>query len=187
MVDNNLQKDIADAVLNTESAEDNLGKLKTNGEMCKEKNRKTCFFCESYDLNVSSHIQRNHAKEVEVQRIYALSTKYKERWGHRKTCNASKSQTEAQNLLLRNLRTDPRLMETVFPTMRADEVSLVVKKDEGMRELSKMLIQVRKIDSTVKCLFDALKPKHFDSLINATKTLAKFDSENDILYRLHLL
>lgn len=58
-------------------------------------------------------------------------------WRHRKHCvenpaegNSTKNaQAEAQNFFIRHLRVDPQLKEQVFPRMRADQVSLVAKKD----------------------------------------------------------
>ncbi|XP_072377251.1 uncharacterized protein [Diabrotica undecimpunctata] len=54
-------------------------------------------------------------------------------WRHRKICNpysiTRNSQSQAQNFLLRHLKLDTYLKETVFPRIRADNVSLVAKKD----------------------------------------------------------
>lgn len=95
-------------------------------------------------------------------------------------------------------------METVFPRMRADNVSLVAKKDflicamaaryikihrerhfavvasRKMRELARFLIEIKKIHSSIKCLFDALKPKYFDAIITATKSASKYNVEKDV-------
>lgn len=37
-------------------------------------------------------------------------------------------QSEAQNLLIRHLKIDEKLKETVFSRMRADKISLIAKK-----------------------------------------------------------
>lgn len=127
-------------------------------------------------------------------------------WRHRIKCTNSKSRDHrvaAQNILIAHLRTDAKLKDTVFPRMRADEISLVAKKDplicaygaryikihrekhfinvasRKMREISRLLIELKKIEPTIKCLFDALKPKYFDILVIATKTVAKYNSEKD--------
>ncbi|KAL1510052.1 hypothetical protein ABEB36_004708 [Hypothenemus hampei] len=87
--------------------------------------------------------------------------------------------------------------------MRADEISMVAKKDSlicafgaryikihrekhfinvtsrKMRELARLLIELRKIDNSTASLFDALKPKYFDSIIAATKIVAKYDTEKN--------
>ncbi|KAK5637844.1 hypothetical protein RI129_000163 [Pyrocoelia pectoralis] len=87
--------------------------------------------------------------------------------------------------------------------MRPDEISLVAKKDHlicafgsrylkihrekhfinvvsrKMRELSRLLIETRKVDPSIKSLFDVLKPEKYDILINATKTVAKYDCEKE--------
>lgn len=127
-------------------------------------------------------------------------------WRHRIKCTKLKSRNHraaAQNVLIANLRIDTKLRETVFPRMRADEISLVAKKDplicaygaryikvhrekhfinvasRKMRELSRFLIEIKKIEPTIKCLFDALKPQHFDILVAATRIVAKYDAEKD--------
>lgn len=83
--------------------------------------------------------------------------------------------------------------------MRADKISLVAKQDNlicafgarylklhrekhfinvtsrKMRELAKILIELKKINQSIKCLFDSLKPQHFDNFVEATKVCANFD------------
>ncbi|KAL1488528.1 hypothetical protein ABEB36_014992 [Hypothenemus hampei] len=126
-------------------------------------------------------------------------------WRHRKKCCGSDKnhQAAAQNLLLFDIRVDPDLKQSVFPKMRADEISMVAKKDSlicafgaryikihrekhfinvtsrKMRELARLLIELRKIDNSIASLFDALKPKYFDSIIAATKIVAKYDTEKN--------
>ncbi|XP_072387629.1 uncharacterized protein [Diabrotica undecimpunctata] len=127
-------------------------------------------------------------------------------WRHRKICNPDSitrnSQSQAQNFLLRHLKLDTYLKETVFPRMRADNVSLVAKKDplicafgsrylkihreqhfipvasRKMRELAKIVIELRKNSSSIKTLFDSLKPEYYDSLVFATKIVSKYDNES---------
>ncbi|XP_074035312.1 uncharacterized protein [Leptinotarsa decemlineata] len=127
-------------------------------------------------------------------------------WRHRNKCSNSKNrnhQGAAENILLANLRIDAHLKNIVFPRMRADEISLIAKRDtlicvygaryikvhrekhfinvasRKMREIARLLIEIKKIEPNIKCLFDALKPKYFDSLVNATKVVAKYNVEKD--------
>lgn len=111
--------------------------------------------------------------------------------------------SKAQNFLLKGMRIDPHLEQTVFPPMRADNISLTAKKDplicafgaryikihrekhfinvasRKMRDLVKLLIELKKIESSIKNLFEALNPKYFDALIAATKVVAKYNEEKD--------
>ncbi|CAH0563122.1 unnamed protein product [Brassicogethes aeneus] len=127
-------------------------------------------------------------------------------WRHRNKCTGKKTrdhQSSAQNILLANLKVDAQLRKFVFPKMRGDDISLVAKSDSlicaygarymkihrekhfinvtsrKMRELGRLLIEVRKREPSIKSLFDALKPKHFDLLVAATKSEAKYDMEKD--------
>ncbi|KAK9873740.1 hypothetical protein WA026_002096 [Henosepilachna vigintioctopunctata] len=130
----------------------------------------------------------------------------KQLWRHRKKCCANADRNHrslGQNMLLAHLKIDPKLREEVFPRMRADNISLQAKKDQlicafgsryitthrekhlaivasrKMRELSKLLIEVRKYDASIKNLFEALQPKYFDSIVDATKIIAKYNFQED--------
>lgn len=123
---------------------------------------------------------------------------------HRKKCDKDKSsknaQAEGQSLLCKNLRKiDPRLKEEVFPKMRPDKISLEAKGDflicafgsrylkthrekhfisvtsRKMRELSRVLIEFKKIEPSTSNLFEALKPKFYDTFVEATKIVANYD------------
>ncbi|CAG9829822.1 unnamed protein product [Diabrotica balteata] len=109
--------------------------------------------------------------------------------------------SDCQNFFLRHLRVDPQLKLEVFPRMRGDYISLEAKKDalicayaarylkihrekhfisvtsRKMRELARLLIEIRKIKPCVKSLIDSLKPEYYDVLVDATKVVAKYDSE----------
>ncbi|KAG5893346.1 hypothetical protein JTB14_000112 [Gonioctena quinquepunctata] len=127
-------------------------------------------------------------------------------WRHRNKCNDSMNrnhQGAAQNILLGNLSIDAHLKNTVFPSMRADEISLIAKKDplicaygaryikvhrekhfinvasRKMREIARLLMELKKMEPTIKCLFDALKPKYFDTIVMATKAVSKYNVEKD--------
>lgn len=128
-------------------------------------------------------------------------------WRHRRRClniiERRNHRAAGQNVLLKNLRVDKQLKETVFPRMRSDNISLTAKTDSlicafgaryikihrekhfilvasrKMREMAKLLIELRKLDSSINQLFDALKPKYFDLLIRAVKTVAKYNIEKD--------
>lgn len=112
-------------------------------------------------------------------------------------------QSEAQNLLLRHLKVDEKLRENVFPRMRADKTSLVAKSDvlicafgsqylkthrelhfinvvsRKMRELAKLLIEIKKMNPSVKNLFDALRPTNYDVIVAATKVVGNYDPDKD--------
>lgn len=134
----------------------------------------------------------------------------KQLWRHRKKCllnpdsKAKNRQSDAQNFLIRGLQIDEKLRDTVFPHMRADNISLVAKKDSlicafgarylkthrdkhfinvisrKMRELSKILITVKVLDPSTKNLFHALQPKNYDLFIKATKIVANYDEQKEI-------
>nr|CAI5840636.1 unnamed protein product [Callosobruchus analis] len=83
--------------------------------------------------------------------------------------------------------------------MIADQISLVAKKDvlicafasrylkihrekhfilvalRQMRELARLLIEIRKVKPDVVTLFDALKPTNYDLLVAATQSASKYD------------
>lgn len=130
----------------------------------------------------------------------------KQLWRHRKKCcsaSDTKHQASCQNLLLANLKIDLKLREETVPRMRPDAISLVAKKDpliyafaaryikihrekhfatvatRKMRELAKLLIEIKKIIPSIKNLFEALVPKYFDIIVSATKVIARYDTEKD--------
>lgn len=85
--------------------------------------------------------------------------------------------------------------------MRADEVSLIAKKglltcafaarylkthrekqfinitSRKMRELARLLIEVKKLQPEIKNLFHALQPKYYDLFVVATKTVTSYNIE----------
>ncbi|KAJ8940694.1 hypothetical protein NQ314_010632, partial [Rhamnusium bicolor] len=126
---------------------------------------------------------------------------------HRKNCGEKRSgraQSEGQTTLIRNFRTDERLKREVFPRMRADKISLEAKADSlicsfgarylrshrekhfasvtsrKMRELSKILIEIKKIEPSIKSFFQALQPKYFDLCVQATQTVAKYNPQTEV-------
>ncbi|KAK9886931.1 hypothetical protein WA026_019190 [Henosepilachna vigintioctopunctata] len=122
-------------------------------------------------------------------------------WRHRKQCdkntdkieNPKNAQADAQNFLIRHLRIDPHLKAHVFPRMRADEISLIAKRDplicafasrflkikrsadsslcasRKMRELARLLKEAKIIEPHINNLISALKPQFYDTLVSATK------------------
>lgn len=133
-------------------------------------------------------------------------------WRHKKQCSENPNKgtssagvkSQSQNFLLGHLRIDSALRENVFPHMRADNISLVAKKDSlicsfgarylkihrekhfisvvsrKMREMAKLLIELKKLDPNITKLFDGLKPQYFDYLISATKTVAQYDTDKEV-------
>lgn len=138
----------------------------------------------------------------------------KQLWRHKKYCEKKIDKSTSQNLFLKHLKIDPVLRDSVFPRMRPDTISLVAKKDvlicafaaryvkvhrekhcinvatRKMRELAKLLIEVKKMNPAIQQLADALKPTMFDSLVSATKLVAKYDVEKESFgipsYALHI-
>lgn len=110
-----------------------------------------------------------------------------------------KSAVDGQNYLTRHIDIDQNLREIVFPRMQPDDISMCAKKDilicafgarylkthrekhsvhvisRKMRELSKILIECRKLNLNIKSLFDVLKPEYYDLIVKVTKILAKYD------------
>ncbi|KAI4463010.1 hypothetical protein MML48_4g00011825 [Holotrichia oblita] len=130
----------------------------------------------------------------------------KQLWRHRTKCigKSDKShQSKAQDFLLRNIEVDKKLRDEVFPRMRPDEISLIAKSDtlicaygaryfksdrekhfinvtsRKMRELSRLLIEIKKVDPKIKNLFQALRPDNFELLISATKVVANYNPETE--------
>ncbi|XP_072383078.1 uncharacterized protein [Diabrotica undecimpunctata] len=120
---------------------------------------------------------------------------------HRKLCQKRLNKNkQIKSKLIYKPGIDNDLQEKVFPTMRIDEVSMVAKTDSlicafgaryfkshrekhcinvtsrKMRELAKILIEVKKIEPTVQTLFNALNPRFYDCFVTATKIVAKYDT-----------
>ncbi|CAH2002340.1 unnamed protein product [Acanthoscelides obtectus] len=119
-----------------------------------------------------------------------------------KGSSGKRSQALGQTLLLGNIKVDIELKVKVFPRMRPDKVSLVAKNDKlicafasrylklhrelhfvqvvsrKMRELARLLMEIKKLDLSVVTLFDALKPHKYDILVKATKLTSGYDDES---------
>ncbi|KAK9876269.1 hypothetical protein WA026_012568 [Henosepilachna vigintioctopunctata] len=128
-------------------------------------------------------------------------------WRHRRKCSEKlKTQTpqrDAQNFMIGQMKVDEELRTTVFPRMRPDEVSLVAKTDQlicafgaqymkthrethfvnvvsrKMRELARLVMEIKKHYSNLTKIFQILRPEHFDKIVEATKNVAKYDSEKE--------
>ncbi|CAH0552474.1 unnamed protein product [Brassicogethes aeneus] len=162
---------------------DNLSKpVKTGNE---NTNYLPCIHCLGY---YSSKNLWRHRKKCDANSNKGASTK--------------NSKSEAQNFLIRNLKVDPQLKIDVFPRMRADKVSLVAKKDalicafaarylkihrenhfilvasRKMRELARLLLEIKKIKPTINSLYEVLKPEYYDTLVSATKVVFRYDPES---------
>ncbi|KAL1492583.1 hypothetical protein ABEB36_010823 [Hypothenemus hampei] len=109
--------------------------------------------------------------------------------------NKAGAQASGYTLLVKS-KVDRRLAEEVFPHMRPDIISFEAKNDEvicafgtrylnthrdkhfvsvvsrKMRELSKILIELRKLDKSINDMFSALKPIHFDLFVQAAKNIS---------------
>ncbi|XP_037877153.1 uncharacterized protein LOC119628419 isoform X2 [Bombyx mori] len=131
----------------------------------------------------------------------------KQLWKHKKLCDSnnltSNVQVDAQNFLVRNIKVNQKLKDDVFPRMRPDKISMFAKKDSlicafglqylrthrekhfitvtsrKMRELGKLLIEIKKIKPNISSLLDALKPENYGTLVLATKNAASFNNLKD--------
>ncbi|KAK4881867.1 hypothetical protein RN001_005186 [Aquatica leii] len=127
---------------------------------------------------------------------------------HRKKCLGEKckgnAQAAGQSMLVINSRVCQRLKTEVFPHMRADKVSIEAKNDplicafgsrylathrekhfvhvtsRKMRELSKVLIEMRKLEPAITNMLSTLQPRFFDHFVEATKRISRYDPEKDI-------
>lgn len=105
--------------------------------------------------------------------------------------------------MLKHIKVDVRLKEDVFPHMAANERSFVAKKDQlicaygarylkthkgkhhiavcsiQMQELAKLLIEMKKLQPNIKKLIDALKPQHYDTIVQAKKNAARYNEDDD--------
>lgn len=128
---------------------------------------------------------------------------------HRKIClntdHCKNSQAIGQNFLVKNIKkVDSRLKDEVFTRMRPDKISLVAKQDflicafgarylkvhrekhfinvtsRKMRELARILMELKVIEPNVNNLFESLKPKYYDYFVEATKSVAKYDNNKDL-------
>ncbi|KAL1492581.1 hypothetical protein ABEB36_010821 [Hypothenemus hampei] len=124
---------------------------------------------------------------------------HKTLYRHRKKCAGLSKTGGAQTsgyTLLSKIKVDRRLAQEVFPHMRPDLVSFEAKNDEvicafgaryyrpqkdkhfvsvvsrKMRKLSKIVIELRKLEESISDMFSALKPKHFDLFVEATKNIS---------------
>lgn len=125
-------------------------------------------------------------------------------WRHKVLCK--KTKTAEQSPLLINKRVDQELKDDVFPCMISDIVGIEAKNDvlicafgatclhkqskasssyrcvvsRKMRELSRMLITLRKYDPSIIDLTSALHPKYFYLFLMAAKEIAQYDVEKKI-------
>jgi hypothetical protein len=127
----------------------------------------------------------------------------KQLWRHVKKCDNTAStnhaQTDAQNFLVRHVKVDDNLSKKVFPRMIPDKISLVAKEDKlicmfgaqhlrthpgehftnvvsrKMRELAKLLVEVTRLNPDINSLEQVLKPQYYDTLVRATKIVARYN------------
>uniref|UniRef100_A0A6P7H359 Uncharacterized protein LOC114346404 isoform X2 n=1 Tax=Diabrotica virgifera virgifera TaxID=50390 RepID=A0A6P7H359_DIAVI len=122
---------------------------------------------------------------------------------HKKKCAKTNSGSKSITIFS-NIKVDRRLKEEVFPRMRADKISLEAQTDplicefgtrylkthrekhfvnvtsRKMRELAKILLEMRVLETSITTLLSALKPTFFDLFVQATKRIAKYDKNQDI-------
>lgn len=125
---------------------------------------------------------------------------------HRNKCGKKlpgNAQTAAQSQMTSHVRVDRRLSSQVFPHMRADKTSLEVKKDplicaygaryltthrekhfinitsRKMRELGRLLLEIKKLQPTIRNMTQALDPQYFDLFVEATKIISKYNADTD--------
>jgi len=114
-----------------------------------------------------------------------------------------KAMVAGQNMLLVFKDTDNDLVNNVFSRMATDEIALVAKTDElikqfgsrylkshkekhlinvvsqKMRLLARFLMCMRLEVTTINTLQECLSPKYFDSIIKCSKQVAGYSVEND--------
>ncbi|KAK5647978.1 hypothetical protein RI129_002870 [Pyrocoelia pectoralis] len=130
---------------------------------------------------------------------------------HRKKCfngiiNNKNAQAAGQAKLIINNRIDPQLKQQVFPRMRVDKVSLEAQNDllicafgsrylkthrelhfvnvtsRKMRELAKILIELKSLEPLITTMMSALRPEYFDLFVEASKRIAKYDQASEIYF-----
>lgn len=115
----------------------------------------------------------------------------------------SKSQTFMVSMAAKNeaFLSTSRIKDEVFGIMRPDNISFVAKSDpliglygemllnkhkrqqmarvvsNKMREMARLLISLKSMDSEIQGLFDALKPEMFQKLVSATKIISGFSND----------
>jgi hypothetical protein len=113
-------------------------------------------------------------------------------------------QINGQNLLIRHLVIDRKLKDMVFPHMKPDKISFVAKSDKlisaygaryfnthrakhhipvtsrKMRDLAKLLLAAQELKPNIKSFFDLLQPHYFDTIVSATKVVAKYNPQTEI-------
>ncbi|KAJ8969281.1 hypothetical protein NQ314_001819 [Rhamnusium bicolor] len=177
-----------------------LATLKKRGNFLKNYNTKNCFKPrKKANLPDSKFLPCVHC-------LGFYSSKQLRR--HRKNCSENpqklKSTVRDSNAKLSmHIKVDAQLRELVFGRMQADRVSLVAQHDtlicafgarylklhrenhmvnvvsRKMRELAKVLIEIKKTEPSIKNMLAALNPKYFDLFVTATKILAKFNPHTE--------
>ncbi|KAJ8961011.1 hypothetical protein NQ314_006016 [Rhamnusium bicolor] len=125
--------------------------------------------------------------------------KKKSLYRHTKICDSKlpsaqggrqNSQSEGQTaLLLGKFKHDELLQKELFPRMRADDVSLTVKKgpfDMQLRiflyerNLAKLLLFSKESDNNIKGLIDLLRPTLFKKIIKGVNIIGGYNEKNDV-------
>ncbi|XP_024084023.1 uncharacterized protein LOC106662998 isoform X2 [Cimex lectularius] len=129
-------------------------------------------------------------------------------WKHKKICSENSLNRNIQSMSQTFLCTldniDEELKMSVFPTMRPDQISLIAKKDyliclfgarymknhrekhfinvasRKMRELARLLIEMKERQPDIPNLFEALQPQYYDTIVESVKQIALFDSGRQI-------
>lgn len=153
----------------------------------------------------NSYIQNRYALSCDIC-LGFYSAKLLYRYRKNSSVNQAKgsAQISGQNKLVENVCVDDRLKIEVFPHMRADKISLEAKKDvlicafgarylkthrdkhfvsvtsRKMRELAKIIMEVKMAEPSIKNMFEALQPQFYDLFVDATKTVAKYNANTDV-------
>lgn len=86
-------------------------------------------FLKANDIKKPVRCPQTHAEVIPCSNCMGFFSS-KLLWRHRKACLGTgdrRHQANAQNILLRDLRVDPKLRDQVFPRMRPDEISATAK------------------------------------------------------------
>ncbi|CAH0549493.1 unnamed protein product [Brassicogethes aeneus] len=160
-----------------------------------------CSFCGSSVKNFSRHLERNHSDEPRVQEVLWLDKKSSERKKLLDKIRREGDLIEGQTFMAGPFNSQDPLKQTgLLSGLKADEISLMAKKDpiicevarrylkshkdkdfllvakRHMRRLAQLLLNLRKLEGSPRLtLIDVLAPEKFQSLVKATLNMAEYN------------
>lgn len=128
----------------------------------------------------------------------------KQLYRHKKNCPMKAGSRYAkENPSFQKRDIDIRLKKYVFPHMREDTVAITAQRDpvicayalrelkchgkknrihiisRKMRELAKLLIEMKKLNNRITNLMDCLKPGEYKNIVQSVKTITKYNEDTD--------